>query len=138
MCLKISGFITHDGSGDPFPGIIFDEFLVADTTDEDGYYEGVVPDGWSGVLAPKAEDHVFEPRTAFFGNVSADQTQDFTAVPRTVSGFVLHRDTGDPVQGVIMTGFPSIETACRAPSRSCRPPDTLRAKSRRSGARKSG
>ena len=50
------------------------------TTDADGYYEVVVPSGWSGMLTPAKAGYWFVPPSRSYTNVTIDQTdQDFSA-----------------------------------------------------------
>lgn len=65
----ISGTITHD-DGSPFPGVTLrfvgtlpngQRYNLITGTDGKGYYEGLVPTGWSGTVTPSYDDLPLRP-----------------------------------------------------------------------------
>ena len=100
----ISGRVTYQGSG--LAGVSMDGLGVF--TDADGYYKGVVPNGWSGTVTPSKSGYNFNPPSISYSNVTSDQVnQDYTAdkIKYTISGYV-RTSGGSGISGVTMTGWP--------------------------------
>lgn len=66
---RISGTITHD-DGSPFPDVTLrfigslpsgQRYNLITGTDGKGYYEGLVPTGWSGTVTPSYDDLPLRP-----------------------------------------------------------------------------
>lgn len=87
--LKISGHVkTYDGigvSGAVVSATGMDDIL----TGSDGYYEFVMPQGWSGTVKATSDHQAFAPLERTYSNLTSDQPdQDFT------SGRFLEVNTG--------------------------------------------
>lgn len=76
---KISGKVTGS-HGKAIGGVSIQcSGLPSTVTDDDGYYEIWVPDGWSGTITPKLISYTFNPYSMAFTAVSTDLNhQDFS------------------------------------------------------------
>lgn len=88
--------------------ITFSGVGVTAQTDAQGDYVAYVPTNWSGTATPSHPDGgVFYPTNRVYGNLSHDTGFQyyFWAPPQTntISGWIMRRDTGDPVPGVVLT-----------------------------------
>jgi hypothetical protein len=104
----ISGYV-RDASGAGIPDVTMTfAGLGPVSTNSNGYYERLVPYGWSGTVTPSKACYSFSPGSRTYSNVTSDQAnQDYTGtmITYSLSGFV--RDsTGAGIQGVTMTGLP--------------------------------
>jgi len=105
-CLQtISGYVTEPDANIPGEGVLVDANNNGggtDTTDANGYYEVVVPYGWSGTATPIKEGYTFEPNSIAYTNVVADEVNDYTATLKTfnISGYVLGLDLITPISDV--------------------------------------
>jgi len=101
----ISGIVNIQQSSGPFVGVSISFSGVGDVvTDEDGYYEIIVPEGWSGTAVPQSCDesfYNFDPPQISYTNVMASFTdQNYIAEATTVfaiSGIITDKDTGEPL-----------------------------------------
>lgn len=87
---KISGYVK-DGSGTGIEGVSVsaDNAGGSDTTDTTGYYEIIVPYGWTGTISVSKTDWNLTPSSRPYSNVRSDQTnQDYTAFQPEISGYV--------------------------------------------------
>ncbi|MHC4212528.1 MAG: FG-GAP-like repeat-containing protein [Planctomycetota bacterium] len=98
---RISGYV-RDGGGSGISGVAVNADIGggSDTTDATGYYEIVVPYGWSGTIIPSKSGWDIIPLSWSYSNVVSDQpNQDYTGFQPKISGYV--RDAnGVDVQGV--------------------------------------
>ncbi len=104
----ISGYVRYpDGVGIPGVTMTFSG-LGQVSTNGSGYYDRMVPYGWSGRVTPSKDCWEFSPEYIDYANVTTPQSnQNYTGIPITysLSGYV--RDsTGAGIQGVTMTGLP--------------------------------
>jgi predicted outer membrane repeat protein len=100
----ISGYIT-DETGASMAGVLVsaDGGGWSDTSDASGYYEIVVPYGWSGTVTAAKTGWGFAPAARLYSNVISNQTgQDFDGFQPRISGFVRYSD-GGPVEGVAVS-----------------------------------
>lgn len=101
----ISGIVHILQSSAPFAGVSISFPGVGDVvTDEDGYYEIIVPEGWSGAAVPQSCNenfYNFDPPQISYTNVMANFTdQNYTAEATavfTISGTITDKDTGEPL-----------------------------------------
>ena len=101
----ISGLVNLSPSSMPFEGLTISFSGVGDViTDEDGYYEMLVPGGWSGTALPQSCGegfYDFDPPQISYANVSANATnQNYTAEANTtftISGTITDKNTGAPL-----------------------------------------
>jgi hypothetical protein len=121
MWNPLNPFPTHVISGHvmanavPVPGVLLAGLPGLPLTDQGGYYEGVVLDGWTGMVTPTKPGYTFDPVSKSYTNVIADMSgQDYgtTAAPTyTISGTVtVGTASGPPLEGVVMTGLPGDPT----------------------------
>ena len=77
-------------------------------TNASGYYQGVVPHGWSGTYYPDHDCYEFSPFRADWDNVTGNcDWIDFTATGYTyISGHVTYRGVG--LEDVLMDGLPEV------------------------------
>ncbi|HPP74475.1 MAG TPA: FG-GAP-like repeat-containing protein, partial [Armatimonadota bacterium] len=78
--LKISGHVrTYDGNG--VYGVVVSATGMDDfRTSSDGYYEFVLPQGWSGTVKATNNRYAFAPLDRTYTNLTSDQPdQDFTS-----------------------------------------------------------
>jgi hypothetical protein len=87
----ISGYI-RDSNDQGLSGALVWASDVTDssTTDANGYYELIVPEGFSGTVTPKKTFWFFEPNGLAYENVTEDRTnQNFTAIAGVIiSGYI--------------------------------------------------
>lgn len=100
--------IIKDASGAPVAQVSLSGFPETTTTNKQGEFAAMVPNGWSGTVRPIRTDYTFLPTELTFNDVVANKpNQDFTAtftVNFTLSGKV--SDTNDePLAGVVIQGF---------------------------------
>ncbi len=101
----ISGLINLLPSSKPFEGVTISFSEIGDViTDENGHYEILVPEGWSGAAIPQSCGvgfYDFDPPQISYANVTANATnQNYTAEANTVftiSGTITDKDTGEPL-----------------------------------------
>ncbi len=88
---RISGYV-RDGESSGVSGVIIssDNGGGSDTTDGTGFYEVIVPYGWTGTItAIKTGWNITPPSQSYSSNVVADHTnQDYTAFQPKISGYV--------------------------------------------------
>ena len=107
----ISGHV-HDEDGAPLPGIEIVGAQAALATDAEGAFSCLVPEGWTGELAPVEEGRSFEPASRSYAELAADQLgQDFQRVALepilyTISGHV-HDEDGAPLPDIEIAGLPA-------------------------------
>jgi hypothetical protein len=74
----ISGTVTFAGSG--LAGVLMSGLgSTPPTTDANGNYSGTVASGWSGTVTPQKTYYSFTPTSKSYTNVTANQTQNYTA-----------------------------------------------------------
>jgi len=75
-------------------------------SDASGFYSATVEYGWSATVVPQKQGYRFEPATKSYPAVTANITDDYSAIAitYTVSGKVTI--DGAPMDGVQMTGLP--------------------------------
>jgi len=103
----ISGRVL-DGSGPGMAGVVMAGLPNELVTDAAGYYEAVVPHGWSGQVTPSATGYTFVPAARSYSDVGSDLVdQDFVATQQTfaIAGSV-HDGGGTGVPGVTIDGIP--------------------------------
>ena len=83
----ISGYVlTAEGMGVKGVLVSADNDGGSDTTDSEGYYELLVPDGWSGTVTPSRNDWKFNPASRSYNNVTEDQpNKNYTIVLNKVT-----------------------------------------------------
>lgn len=101
----ISGTVSDASS--PLAGveISFTNSVNSVFTDNAGYYQRCVADGWSGDIIPLSTDFIFDPVAITLNNVTADvPDNDFVSVnaPVFISGNISDAGT-NPVEGVSIT-----------------------------------
>lgn len=101
----ISGYVTELDGNTPVEGVLIDANNnggSTDTTDADGYYEVMVPYGWSGTTTPIKEGYTFEPNSILYNNVAADEANDYTATLSTfvISGYITESNGITPINDV--------------------------------------
>ena len=99
----ISGYV-RDGSGAGVAdvNVTGDNGGGSDVTDVNGYYEIVVPYGWSGSVSAVKSGYKITPSSIAYSNVTSDQVnQDYTAFQPTISGMIT--SYGEPLEGVALT-----------------------------------
>ena len=104
--LRIDGYFT-DPNGIPVEGIQVQATNGAgsDTTDPNGYYLLRVDYGWSGRVDPNQTGYLFDPNSRTYENLTANQHDDYTAIPQMVfiTGYVIDADTLTPLADVLVT-----------------------------------
>lgn len=100
----ISGSITtSEGSGLAGVTIFAGSDIEEGVTDTNGYYELLVPPGWSGAVTPNKPDWGLNPPSRTYLNLASDQTsQDYTAFQPLISGYVTDRN-GSGVDAVMLS-----------------------------------
>ncbi len=84
--VKISGHVRTP-AGLAGVSVTADNNATYTTTDAAGYYELIVPSGWSGTVTPAKAGYWFSPADRGYSNVASDQTdQDFAASTFVLSG----------------------------------------------------
>ena len=74
LVFAISGYVTTaEGVGCKGVLVSADNGGGSDTTDYNGYYELMVPDGWSGMVTPSRDDWEFNPASWSYNDVTEDQ-----------------------------------------------------------------
>jgi hypothetical protein len=101
----ISGNILEPDGNTLVEGVLVDANNnggSTDTTDANGYYEVVVPYGWSGTATPIKEGYTFEPNSILYNNVVADEVNDYTATLLTfvISGYITESEGNAPINDV--------------------------------------
>lgn len=102
----ISGHVRR-ASGYGLDGVVLVGLPGNPETDEDGYYSGGVPPGWSGTVTPQRPGYTFTPPSRTYTNVTGNlANQDYTStmLEYTISGMVTDA-AGQPVAGVTMEGL---------------------------------
>jgi len=97
----ISGYVKDSG-GLRIEGVLVsaDNGGGSDITDLNGYYEIIVPYGWSGTVEVSKDGWGFNPWSMTYTTVISDQTnQDYTTFQPKISGYVKD-GTGSGVEGV--------------------------------------
>ncbi len=105
----ISGQVKEDGVA--LAGVVLTAGPGASTvTDNNGFYQIVVNENWSGTITPGKEGYRFTPESWSYSLLNADQSgKDYAAVARrTISGFVKER--GQALAGVTLTFIPGEST----------------------------
>ncbi len=102
--VKITGYIT-DHKEDPIEGVLVsaNNEGSSSNTDPNGYYETLVPYGWSGTVTPNKTEWGFTPMQRSYDTLVSDQTsQDYSGIQPKISGYVTDRD-GAGVEGVLVS-----------------------------------
>jgi outer membrane protein assembly factor BamB len=98
----ISGIVA-DANGTALAGVVVtaDNGGTSDTTDANGFYEVIVPQGWWGTVTPEKAFWFFEPGSRSYENLTADiSNQDYGGVEALrISGWV-RTPTGAGISGV--------------------------------------
>ncbi len=68
---RISGMITN-AAGAPLAEIRLDGFPDLVTTNAEGLYSVVVPEGWSGIVTPRSATHTFQPQHINIASITTD------------------------------------------------------------------
>jgi hypothetical protein len=92
--ITISGYVTEPDANVPVEGVLIDANNnggSTDITDVNGYYEVLVPYGWSGTVTPEKDGFHFEPNSISHSNVIANEVNDYIATLSTyvISGHIL-------------------------------------------------
>jgi hypothetical protein len=97
----ISGFVVEPDGETAVEGVVVDGGSGG-ITDANGYYEVLVPYGWSGAVSLTKEGYTFEPNGIAYDNIVADEIGDYTATLSTfvISGYVFELDGITPVGDV--------------------------------------
>jgi hypothetical protein len=75
----VSGKITDLG-GTPITDVALTGLPFETKTNADGTYLAELPSGWSGMVTPTSEKHVFSPKSIMINNLAGNMpNQDFTA-----------------------------------------------------------
>ncbi|MHC4647116.1 MAG: right-handed parallel beta-helix repeat-containing protein, partial [Planctomycetota bacterium] len=101
---RIAGLVTGaDGNGVSDVVLSAGGSIESSVTDSSGYYELLVPGGWSGTVTPEKTDWGFSPPSRVYESVAADALdQDYVGIRPTISGHV--RDVnGTGHDGVAVT-----------------------------------
>ena len=70
---RISGFVI-DENGFGIPGVEIQGLLGVPITDETGFYDEVVPEGWSGTITPVKDNFVFSPGQMDLQDITTHQS----------------------------------------------------------------
>ena len=100
----ISGYVS-DGVGTGIDGVsvVSDNGGGSDTTDATGFYEIIVPYGWTGTVTPSKAGWGFNPESQIYNSVISDQTnQDYIAFQVNISGYFKDA-TGIAVEDVMVS-----------------------------------
>jgi hypothetical protein len=104
----ISGHV-HDPSGTGIPDVaVMFHGIGTAATDGGGFYEQLVPSGWSDRVTPSKACLEFLPPYRDYAGVTADlmdQNYEGSVIEYLISGYVLNADEGG-IGGVEMLGFP--------------------------------
>ncbi|MEM1134488.1 MAG: FISUMP domain-containing protein [Bacteroidota bacterium] len=106
---KISG-IVKDQSGAPMSQLSLSGFPQQVLTDSNGFYEVIVPAGWSGIVSPEKDDYTFTPENRAFIQIAASKNdQDFSAsfIGNYLITGIITNVTGNPIGDVVLEGFPT-------------------------------
>lgn len=102
----ISGKVTNS-SGAPLGGIpvyiycsVGENYVSSVQTDAAGLYSFIVDAGGTCEVDPRISNYFFKPLFATFTNITADQTQNFTTNPGTVTLSGIISSAGIPLSGV--------------------------------------
>ena len=100
----ISGTVTSGGNG--LANVVMNGLAGNPVTNASGAYSASVPSGWSGTVTPILTGYAFIPASATYNNVTANQSQNYTAttVAFTISGVVT--SGGNGLANVVMNGLP--------------------------------
>jgi hypothetical protein len=100
----ISGYVRDpNGMGMEEASIEVSSGASSTITDVNGYYEIIVPYGWSGTVACSLNGWIFEPVNTMYSNVTIDLSgQDFNLPLITVSGYITTL-SGEGLSNVIVS-----------------------------------
>jgi hypothetical protein len=76
------------------------------STGADGAYSAAVTSGWSGTVTPTKAGLAFTPASRTYTNVTVSQTNQNYTTGYVISGYVRDYYTGQPVEGVTISGLP--------------------------------
>ncbi len=95
----IRGRITRtDGHPPPPTDVVANNEGGSTVTDPDGFFEVMVPAGWSGRLIPSLDRWLFEPARREYVNVQQDlEGQDFVAIPPVWEGVTVEALADTPM-----------------------------------------
>lgn len=103
---KISGkIIGRYGVG--LSGIEIRGFPEPVSSGDEGYYECIVEDEWSGTVTPYRENYWFDPPSTTYENVVSDITTDYNAgvIEYSITGYI-RDEHGNPIEDVLLNGLP--------------------------------
>ena len=100
----LSGNVTLNGTG--LANVVMNGLPGNPATNAKGAYTATVSNGWTGTVTPTLAGYTFTPPSQAYTNVTANQTQDYTATAQTwtISGTVALNGTG--LANVVMAGLP--------------------------------
>ena len=104
--LVISGYVRQ-ADNSAVSNVMMNGLPGNPSTNSEGFYSAQVTYDWSGTVTPQKTGWTFTPASQSYANMTANQSQNYTASPANlvISGYVRRVDnTG--VSGVIMTGLP--------------------------------
>jgi hypothetical protein len=101
---KISGYV-RTGIGAAIQGVTITITDGTAITDQNGYYQFTVPDGWTGAAMASKTGYLFYPSARYYANLNGDQeNMNYTAyvIPKTICGYVLMAE-GNAVSGAVVS-----------------------------------
>jgi outer membrane protein assembly factor BamB len=112
---QVFGEVYLQSNNDPLSGIEMAGAPTSSTltTDQNGKYSFEVLQGWSGTITPQSDKYDFLPKSSTYSDLSSDVQQDYSAALKqyTISGTIEETSTSDPVDDVLLDGFPgTVET----------------------------
>ncbi len=105
--IKVSGNVTSTQSNNGINGISLNGFPYQVTTDFKGYYETMVPIGWSGTVTLVKEGFKVSPSSNIYSNITQATVNNYSVSKNifTVAGYVKSPVAQNGVSGVIISGL---------------------------------
>ena len=107
----ISGTITYSWDGEAgVGGVILVGLPGHPMTNEGGYYEGLVMDGWSGTVTPTKPGYTFDPLYRSYSKVGGDFSgEDYSVSSAPAFQLAFRQQPGNTVVGTSITPVVTVE-----------------------------
>jgi hypothetical protein len=105
--IKVCGTITSTQSNDGISGISITGFPYKVTTDCKGYYETMVPEGWSGTVTLAKEGYTISPASNVYNGFTQATVNDYSVSKNifTVAGYVKSPISQHGISGASVSGL---------------------------------